>query len=179
MHTAFTVKPLAGPLIDKAYPFAPALGLADLASWRAFVAGYGPSGGDSESGVIAAEDPRGYVAGVLFYHVNRHSKEGASLVCDPFLVADLPRYETPVRALLEAVDRVALRLDCRWVRVVLPAMGDPLEAEGAGCEAALFRAGYALESLNFRRRRALPIAARPRRAPGPTIARCKPRVNAR
>jgi len=62
---------------------------------------------------------------------------------------------------------------------VLPAMGDPLEAEGAGCEAALFRAGYALESLNFRRRRALPIAARPRGAPGPTIARCKPRVNAR
>jgi hypothetical protein len=184
MHLAFTVKPLAGPLVEKAYPFAPALGLRDLASWRAFVESFGPPGGGGDSGVIAAEDPRGYVAGVLFYQANRHNKEGASLVCDPFLVADLPRYETPVRALLEAADRVALRLDCKWVRVVLPASGDPLEAEGAGCEAALFRAGYALESLSFRRRRALPVATRrpkvgPPRTPGLPKAICKPRFNAR
>jgi len=163
MHREFTVKPLAGRLVQKAYPFAPALGLHDPESWRAFVESYSVGGG-SNSGVVVTESPHGYVCGVLFYQVNRHNKDGASLVCDPFLAADLPRYETPVRALLEAADRIAVDQGCKWVRVVLPASGDPLDAEGAGCEGALFRAGYALESLSFRRRRALPMR-RTRTAP--------------
>ena len=156
MHLHFTVKPLAGPLVDKAYPFAAALGLRDLDSWRAFVASYS-AGAKSGSGAIVAENPLGYVCGVLFHQVNRHRKDGTALVCDPFLVAAAPRYETPVRTLLEAADEIAVDHDCKWVRVVLPATGDPLEAEGMGCEGALFRAGYALENLSFRRRRALPV----------------------
>jgi hypothetical protein len=154
MHRDFVIKPLRDRLIEKAYPFAAVLGLHDPKRWRAFVQSYNASGG---SGAIVAENSHGYVCGVLFYQVNRHDKDGAALVCDPFLVADLPRYETPVRALLEAADRIAVDLRCKWVRVVLPASGDPLNAEGIGCEGALFRAGYALESLSFRRRRALPV----------------------
>ena len=161
MHREFTIKPLTSWLVQKAYPFAQSLGLHDISSWRAFVESYvapGAAGADAvDSGVIAAENLHGYVCGLLFYQVNRHNKDGAALICDPFLVADLPRYETPVRALLDAADRIALDRDCKWVRVVLPATGDPLNIEGAGCEGALFRAGYALESLSFRRRRALPV----------------------
>lgn len=159
MHRQYTVKHLTSRLVQKAYPLAQALGIGDLESWKEFVASYAhdKAGRKSpESGVIAAENPMGYVCGLLFYHVNRRKKNGASLVCDPFVVADLPRCETPVRALLEAADEIALDLHCRWVRVVLPATGDPLGIEGAGCEGALFRAGYALESLSFRRRRSLP-----------------------
>jgi len=162
MHREFTIKPLTSWLVQKAYPFAQSLGLHDISSWRAFVESYTPlddatGAGAVDSGVIAAENPHRYVCGLLFYQVNRHNKDGAALICDPFLVADLPRYETPVRALLDAADRIALDRDCKWVRVVLPATGDPLNTEGAGCEGALFRAGYALESLSFRRRRALPV----------------------
>ncbi|MCW5773417.1 MAG: hypothetical protein KIT16_17380 [Rhodospirillaceae bacterium] len=159
MHRDYTVKPLTSRLVQKAYPLAQALGIADLESWQAFVASYTRTSDGrkcADSGVIAAENPMGYVCGLLFYQVDRHKKNGASLVCDPFLVADLPRYVAPVKALLEAADEIALDLGCRWVRVVLPATGDPLNTEGAGCEAALFRAGYALESLSFRRRRSLP-----------------------
>lgn len=156
MQRDFTIRPLTGGLVQKAYPFAPALGLHDLESWRAFVESYTADAGGG-SGAVAAENPHGYLCGVLLYKVNRHNKDGAALVCDPFLVADLPRYETPVRALLEAADSIAVEQGCKWVRVVLPATGDPLGAEGLGCEGALFRAGYALESLSFRRRRALPV----------------------
>lgn len=160
MHRDFTIKPLAGRLVDKAYPLAAALGLRDLEAWRAFVASY-TAGPNSGSGAIVAENPHGYVCGVLFHQVNRHNKDGTALVCDPFLVAAVPRYETPVRALLGAADKIAVDQGCKWVRVVLPATGDPLGAEGAGCEGALFRAGYALENLSFRRRRALPARREP------------------
>lgn len=176
MHREFTIKPLAPALVEKTFPFAHALGIGDLARWRAFVASY-TNGGAPDSGVIAAENRHGYVAGVLFYQVNRHDQGGAALVCDPFVVADVPRYATPVKALLEAADKIALECGCKWVRVVLPATGDPLNAEASGCEAALFRAGYALESLSFRRRRSLPAGnmhppARPKHP-------CRPRTSAR
>jgi len=176
MQHQFTVKPVTSALVQKSYPFAQALGLGDLAGWRAFVESY-TGNGSPDSGVIAAENPHGYVCGLLFYQVNRHNQDGASLVCDPFVVADLPRYETPVRALLEAADGIALERGCKWVRIVLPATGDPLNTEASGCEGALFRAGYALESLSFRRRRSLPAGKmRP-----PTHAKhpCRPRTTAR
>jgi hypothetical protein len=176
MHLAFTTRPLTSALIDKAYPFAPALGLGDLESWRAFVKSY-TAAGTPDAGVIAAENPHGYVCGLLFYQVNRHNKEGAALVCDPFVVADSPRYATPVRALLEAADNMALERGCKWVRVVLPATGDPLNTEASGCEAALFRAGYALESLSFRRRRSLPVGKM--RPPAHAKHPCRPRTSAR
>lgn len=176
MHRVFTIKPLTSDLVQKAFPFAQVLGFADLAAWRAFVESYTASTA-RDSGVIAAENPHGYVSGLLFYQVNRHKQAGAALVCDPFVVADLPRSATPVRALLEAADRIALERGCKWVRIVLPATGDPLNAEGSGCEAALFRAGYALESLSFRRRRSLP--ARTMHAPAHAKHPCRPRTNAR
>jgi hypothetical protein len=174
MHRDFTIKPLTDTLVQKSFPFAQALGIGDLDRWRALVASYG---GSPDQGAIAAENQHGYVAGLLFYQVNRHDQNGAALVCDPFVVSDLPRYATPVKALLEAADGIALERGCKWVRVVLPATGDPLNAEAAGCEAALFRAGYALESLSFRRRRALPAGKmRPSvHAKHP----CRPRTSAR
>jgi len=176
MHLEFATRPLTKALIDKAYPFAPALGLADLASWRAFVASYTDSK-TPDAGVIAAENPHRYLSGLLFYQVNRHNQEGAALVCDPFVVADLPRYATPVRALLEAADKIALERGCKWVRVVLPATGDPIGTEASGCEAALFHAGYALESLSFRRRRSLPVGKM--RPPAHAKHPCRPRTSAR
>lgn len=176
MHREFAIKPLTPALIQKSFPFAQALGIGDLDRWRAFVSSYTASG-SSDQGVIAAENQHGYVAGLLFYQVNRHDQGGAALVCDPFVVSDLPRYATPVKALLEAADEIALERGCKWVRVVLPATGDPLNAECSGCEAALFRAGYALESLSFRRRRSLPAGKMhaPARAKHP----CRPRTSAR
>lgn len=181
MQHHFTTKPLTSQLVQRTYPFAQALGLQDLAGWRNFVesfaSGEARAAGDGalDSGAIVAENPHGYVCGVLFYQVNRHNKDGASLVCDPFLVADLPRYETPIRTLLQAADRIAVDRSCRWVRIVLPANGDPLSADAVGCESALFRAGYALESVSFRRRRALPV--RPVRSAPESKENCKPRTN--
>jgi hypothetical protein len=156
MHREFTIRPLTGALVEKSYPFAAALNVRDLASWRRFVEGYTGTG-SPDSGVIGADTRHGYLAGVLFYRVDRRNQDGAALVCDPFVVADLPRYAAPVRALLAAADRIAADRGCKWVRVVLPATGDPLNAEPLGCEGALFRAGFALESLSFRRRRVPPV----------------------
>jgi hypothetical protein len=139
-----------------AYPFASALGLDDPESWREFVAGFTAQTG-AGSGAVAAQDASGYVCGVLFHHVNRHRKGSAALICDPFLVAEMPGCESPVRALLGAADRIAVEHSCKWVRVVLPATGDPLDGGGRGCGPALLRAGFALENMSFRRRRALPM----------------------
>ncbi|MFO0987252.1 MAG: hypothetical protein U1F37_07770 [Alphaproteobacteria bacterium] len=174
MHRDYAIRPLTGALVEKSFPFAQALGIRDLARWRAFVASYV---GSPDSGAIAAETQHGYVAGLLFYQANRHDQGGAALVCDPFVVADMPRYATPAKALLEAADDLALERGCKWVRVVLPATGDPLNAEAVGCEGALFRAGYALESLSFRRRRSLPAGKM--RIPAPAKQACRPRTSAR
>lgn len=153
---AVEIKPLADRLVRMAYPFASALGLDDPESWHEFVAGFA-AGAAAGSGAVAAQDASGYVSGVLFHHVNRHRKGSAALICDPFLVAEMPGCESPVRALLAAADRIAVEHGCKWVRVVLPATGEPLESGGRGCGPALLRAGFALETMSFRRRRALPM----------------------
>jgi hypothetical protein len=165
MQIDFTIRPATKRLIRRSFPFGQSLGIADIREWERFVARYARPGtaakGGGDSGVIAAENPLGYVCGLLFYRVDRHRQNGVSLICDPFLVADMPRYETPARALLDAADGIAIDRGCRWVCVVLPAGevaagGDLAGAEDAGCKAALRRAGYAPESVSFRRRRALP-----------------------
>lgn len=158
MHGTIVVRPLIGGLVQRAYPFAAALGLDDAASWREFVDGFS-AGAPDGTGAIAAQDASGYVCGVLFHHINRHRRRAAALICDPFLVAELPGCESPVRALLAAADRIAMEQGCKWVRVVLPASDDPLDGDGRGCGPALLRAGFALEGVSFRRRRALPVRA--------------------
>ena len=74
----------------------------------------------------------------------------------PFDDLDLDREEDQEewerRVMALAAARIAAERGCKWVRIVLPATGDPLNAEPLGCEGALFRAGFALESLSFRRR---------------------------
>jgi len=156
MHRNFDVKPLADRLVQRAYPFASTLGLDDPESWRDFVRGFATAA-DAGSGALAAQNSDGYVCGVLFHHVNRHRKGAAVLVCDPFLVAELPGCETPVRALLAAADRIAVEHRCKWVRVVVPATDEPLDGGGRGCGPAILRSGFALENMSFRRRRALPM----------------------
>lgn len=156
MQSDFTIRPLTGALVEKSFPFAAALGVRDLAGWRRFITSY-TDAGSRDTGAIGADTAHGYLAGILFYRVNRHNQDGAALECDPFVVADLPRYAAPLRALLGAADRIAAERGCKWVRIVIPATGDPFNAEPAGCEGALFRAGFALENLSFRRRPELPV----------------------
>lgn len=159
------IKPLVGPLVRLAYPFASALGLDDPESWRDFVASF-TAGAKAGSGAIAAQDDGGYVCGVLFHQANRHRARAPSLVCDPLLVAELPGSESLVRALLAAADRIAVEHGCKWVRVVLPASSDPLEEAGRGCGQAILKAGFALEGVSFRRRRALPLNVKSEPAQG-------------
>ena len=123
MHRDFTIRPLSKTLVGKSFPFGQVLGFSDFAAWRTFIESY-TRNGTPDSGVIAAENPRGYISGLLFYQANRHNQDGAALVCDPFVVADLPRTATPLRALLDAADTIALERGCKWVRVVLPTTGD-------------------------------------------------------
>lgn len=151
----FSVRPLDADAAAKTYPLAQALGIADFDRWRAFVIEHaaGAEDGEVEFGGALAEDARGYAAGLFCYRIDRRTLTGASLVCDPFLVADLPRYDAPALVLLAEAERLAERADCRWLRVVLPASGDPLAGRDYGCEAMLVRSGFALETVSFRSRR--------------------------
>jgi hypothetical protein len=154
---SFSVRPLDAEAAAKTYPLAQALGIAEFDRWRAFViehaSGAEEGEGEAEYGGIVAEDARGYAAGLFCYRIDRRALSGAALVCDPFLVADLPRYDAPALALLAEAERLAERGECRWLRVVLPAAGDPLAGRDYGCEAMLVRSGFALETVSFRSRR--------------------------
>ena len=157
----FAVRRLDPAQIDRAFPLAQAIGLHDLAAWRDFVTEFTREADDRgalvdrDTGIVVAEDPRGTACGMFCYRVDRYPVDGAHLVCDPFVVADLPRYTRPLQALLDEAERIAARTGCDWIRIVLPANGDPLSVNERGCEAALFRANFALENLSFRKHRAM------------------------
>lgn len=153
---SFLVKPLDASAVAKTYPLAQALGIAEFERWRDFVIEHASGAvdeGEAGFGGAVAEDARGYAAGLFCYRIDRRALGGASFVCDPFLVADLPRYDAPALALLAEAERLAERGECRWLRVVLPANGDPLAGRDYGCESMLFRSGFALETVSFRSRR--------------------------
>lgn len=148
-----TIVPIDGLLLLRAFPLGQALGVRTLAEWRLFVEGFtSPPCAERRTGMVVATDQQGYVCGLAGFRVDMHSCDGPTLVCEPFLVADLPRYAPPLRALLSEIDRIALRLDCKTVRIVMSANGEPLSSNALSDDAALLRSGFALEAVRFRRR---------------------------
>jgi len=155
MNDEFSIERLTSQLVRTAYPLAQALGFADFEAWRKFVDRH-CSESPGEAGGLAVRSPHGYLCGLLLYRVDRRSEEGATLACDKLVATDMPGRRKPILALLDAADRIANETGCRWIRVAIPADGDPFAAQPTGSEGTLIRAGYALEGLSFRRRATRP-----------------------
>lgn len=151
MKPELSIEPLTDHLVQMAYPLAQGLDLVDVETWRTFVDRHrnDPAG---DAGGLVARSVQGYLCGLLLYRIDRRNKNGATLVCEHVVAADLPGRQKPMDALIDAAERIARRSACRWICVALPADGDPFATEATGCQASLFRAGYALEALSFRRR---------------------------
>jgi len=148
-----TVRPIDGAAAIRAFPLGQALGARTLADWQRFVALFtSPTCADCNTGMLVAVDAQGYICGLAGYRVDMHFSDGPTLVCEPFIVADLPRYVPPLRALLAETDRIAIRLNCKTVRIVMAANGEPLSADAMSGDAALLRSGFALEAVRLRRR---------------------------
>ncbi len=153
MQSDFIIRSLNSQLIRKTFPFANAFGVENLSDWESLAKrlnGVPPD--PKKSGVAVAEGPHGMVAGLFAYRVDDTAIQGPTLVCDPFWVCNLPRHAAPINALLAEAERISKRCGTRAISIALTANGDPLGAEPAGCEAALFRAGFALDRIAFRKR---------------------------
>jgi hypothetical protein len=74
------------------------------------------------------------------------------LACDPFLLADLPRYATPGESLFAYMERLALAHRCDWIEIVTPAEGDRPDYSRERCAATLSRRGFAPEQVTWRKR---------------------------
>ncbi len=156
MQSDFTIRSLNALLIRRTFPFANAFGVENFSDWEHLATrlnGVPPK--PERSGVIVAEGPNGIVAGLLAYRVDEAAIQGPILVCDPFWVCNLPRQATPLNALLAEAERISWRCGTRAISIALTANGDPIGSEPTGCEAALFRAGFALDRVAFRKRNAI------------------------
>jgi hypothetical protein len=146
----FAAKPLDPALLPKTFPFAQALGFPDFQSWKTYLGRF--AGGKGGTGVVVAVDRQGYVSGLFCYRVVNGETDSSLLLCDPFLVTDLPRYDPPTQTLLENAERLAAGHGCAWIEIVLPAPCAVSKLRREGCAGALSRQGFAPQSLTWRKR---------------------------
>ncbi len=151
MERQFNARALELADADRTFPLAATLGFTALAPWRAFLDTFVAKTASVRGGIALVEDSRGYVAGFFCYRADDTAADGHCLVCDPFIAAEWPRYATSVRALVAEAERLAREMACPWIRVALDVAGQPLWVEPSGRVAALFRTGFALYDVVFRK----------------------------
>ncbi len=105
--------------IDQAFPIVqslmPRLGIDD---WRSFAATLcrQPAG---QAGIMTVQS-QGYIHGLFSYAVERHLVHHRVLRVDNIVVLDLFTPGTIAEALLQALDQLAVDLDCRGIQAMLP-----------------------------------------------------------
>ncbi|MFQ5973775.1 MAG: hypothetical protein ACE5Q3_15725 [Alphaproteobacteria bacterium] len=121
-------KPLDVRQITQAYPLIRALDPAcSLESWRSYAASLTRrSKGVEASGVMTAQDADGYIYGLFTYRVVHGLRPARILLVDQFIAFEAVPGQATARALIAAMERLALEWRCGAIKVdgLLPAGPD-------------------------------------------------------
>lgn len=114
-------RPLTAEMAAQAYPLVRELsGAGTLADWLRFADQHlGPGG---QSGIIVCERDT-YIRGLFGWEIGKGVGDQRLLVIRHFTVPGVLPSRDVIDALLDAIDMLAERLDCREIRVEMPISG--------------------------------------------------------
>ena len=115
----------AYPLLQSAFP------ALTLSRWTEFVriqTRTDPKPADRAKGIMAIQSDRGYIHGLFSYSIAPDLQHGRVLLVDNFVAVGLVESDAAIRALRQAMEEVAARLDCRVIRLHAAGSGDGLGA---------------------------------------------------
>jgi len=117
-----------------------------------------------QAGIVAAwRQGRSFPCGLFCYRVDQDLLQGKVLVAEHFVAVDLLDPQAVLSALVEELEALALRLDCRAVRSVVHGGSEDvhsgLSAAGHEPEAALLFKPVVAHAPGGRRRAAKPMEA--------------------
>jgi hypothetical protein len=155
MSDPYVVRPLAADQISQAYPlvaiFDPSL---TQDQWADYASALISEKGEGEHhSIITVQSAQDYIYGLSVYWLRPDLRQGKILEIENFAVVDITGNRTAAKALLQALQRVALRLGCSCISISLlnPQMRKWLR-EPKNPAMDLFRAsGFRGEQLRLRK----------------------------
>jgi hypothetical protein len=140
----FIVQPLARHQIGATYPLIrEALPDLDLAAWMRLARRLTDPRRATQSGILVVRrDVRRYPCGLFHYHKEQDLQYGQVLVANHFVALDLLDQRPVAMALADALERLALTLECKAIRSVLHAGSADMARE-------LTLAGHTLEGATL------------------------------
>lgn len=123
MPRTFTAKTLSADQAAQAFPLIQTIVPSiSLEHWSDFVRLVNrPQAPQArQAGIMTVQSERGYIHGLFCYTVGVDLRHGPVLSIENFVALDLVERELAVKALVNAMEKMAHRLDCRAIHVHLP-----------------------------------------------------------
>jgi hypothetical protein len=123
MPRTFTAKTLTGDQSAQAFPviqtIVPSI---TLEHWNDFVhlLTHDDACQGRQAGIMTVQSERGYIHGLFCYTVGVDIHHGPVLSIENFVALDLVERELAIKALVNAMEKIAHRLDCHAIHVHLP-----------------------------------------------------------
>ena len=106
--------------------------------------------GDSGAGgILSAQGEDGYIYGLVCYRVATAPQLSRTLVVEHFIALDLFDGSAAIRALINAVDRIARDQHCTQVRLTLPQARIELGKIDDSIHGSFHGAGYEVDSVTL------------------------------
>lgn len=103
----------------------------------------------SDSGLVVAEDGRGYVAGLFAYRVMRDLPAYLIFDCQKFVVPDLVGSRRAFDLLIDEAEGRARKLDCTHLRVSMPFAREPGGRDACTTQQRLSAGGFRFEGAQY------------------------------
>ncbi len=145
-----SILPLTRDKIGQSFPLVQlAMPDCSLEAWRDYALGHLSPGGLRDSGILCAEDERGYILGLLVYQIHHDLSEGNSLMVKRLIAQD--QFQSARRdvglSLVRAMEDLAREHRCTMIHALVRA------SHGNGRDEWLFKllteCGHRLDSLQL------------------------------
>lgn len=109
--------------------------------------------GDSGAGgIVSAQGEDGYIYGLVCYRVAPSPQLGRTLVVEHFVALDLFDGSAAIRALIDAIERIARDRHCARVHLTLPHARTELGRIDGSLHGSFREAGYEVDSVTLCKR---------------------------
>lgn len=153
--------PMDESALGRAFPLAANLSPnLTLNRWNEFTRSFLVRRGEASSrGFMGIQNVAGHILGLFSFEIRDGLQQGRTLCVDNIVVPTFPGRNLIWRAIIDAIDNLAARNDCRLISADLTGKLNRVDADRKWIGLALERAGYLCEETTvFRRQTVTPTA---------------------
>ena len=153
MAKIFHVRSVTASQIRQAFPLIRLMeSHLTLESWVRYAEALCRRQSGGTGGIVSAQGEDGYIYGLFCYSVAPASQPSRTLAVEHFVALDLFDGSAVIRALIDAIERIAHDHHCAQVQLALPRARIELGKKDGSLHGSFVRAGYEVDSVRLCKR---------------------------